>query len=99
MIQTKISDTVLIQILPFRARPINKTFAVATHNQSRLEDGAWNMISFCQDIQHEFQTQSLLRRDQTEEIELNERLREMFKEMLLVLESVRQGLLAGDQTP
>ncbi len=23
----------------------------------------------------------------------------MFKEMLLVLESVRQGLLAGDQTP
>jgi Na+/phosphate symporter len=34
-----------------------------------------------------------------EEKELDQRLHEMFKEMLLVLESMRQGSLAGNQTP
>jgi Na+/phosphate symporter len=34
-----------------------------------------------------------------EQKELVQRLHEMFKEMLLVLESMRQGFLAGDQTP
>jgi hypothetical protein len=34
-----------------------------------------------------------------EEKELDQRLHDMFKEMLLVLESMRRGLLAGDQTP
>ncbi len=34
-----------------------------------------------------------------EEKELDQRLHDMFKEMLSVLESMRQGFLAGDQTP
>ena len=33
-----------------------------------------------------------------EEIELNQRLHAMFKEMLLVLESAKEGLLTGNQT-
>jgi hypothetical protein len=34
-----------------------------------------------------------------EEIELNQRLHAMFEEMLLVLESAKEGFLTGDQTP
>jgi hypothetical protein len=34
-----------------------------------------------------------------EEKELDQRLHDMFKEMSLVLESMRQGFLAGDQRP
>ena len=33
-----------------------------------------------------------------EEIELNQRLHVMFKEMLLVLESAKEGFLTGNQT-
>ena len=38
--QTEVSDTgkLPMQILPFRTRHINRTFAVATNNRSRLEE-------------------------------------------------------------